>query len=273
VDVTLDDYGGNFYGAELSWYINDNPLPNTANQRSITITAGESGSRDILKLSLKREGLTEVVTSIIEPIYLDIIVEPQTHVPNFFEGRALPSIGSIINLTALLSNKTLQGNNFIYTWRLNQQVLEGGPLRGRNKISFPTPQDSNIFISLQVANTAGVVVAKRSVIIPSVKPQIHFYEISTLYGIEKRSLKENFGLIGNSATLKAEPYYLDSQTYNAPNILEWSINRNIVSSSNSNPYEMTLQKTGSSGTASLGFHVRSTTQLLQGNEGSIDISI
>ena len=273
VTVNLNDYGSSFYGAELTWYLNEKVIPNTANQRSIVITANSVGTKDILKLVLKTPTQTEIITTKIEPMYLDIIVEPQTHVPSFFEGRSLPSIGSLVNLTALISNKKMLGSDFIYTWRVNQKVLEGGALRGRNKVSFITPQDTNIFVSLQVATLNGAVLAKRSVILPSVQPYIHFYEMNTLYGLENKSLKDDFFLLGNSATIKATPYYLDSQTYNAPNILDWTINSTKVTSSNENPYEITLQKTGYPGTANLELHVRSTTQLLQGARGSIGINI
>lgn len=273
ITVNLNDYGSTLYGAELSWYLNEKPIPDTTNQRSITIAAGAAGSVDTLKLVLKSPSRTEVITAKIEPLYLDIIVEPQTHVPSFYKGRPLASVGSTVNLTALLSSNKMLGTDYIYTWRVNQKVLEGGALRGRNKISFTTPQDTNNFMSLQVATPNGTVVAKRSIIIPSVKPQIHFYEVSTLFGTEERALVEDFYLVGNSITIKAAPYYLDSQTFNAPNILDWTVNNTAVTSSDENPYEITLEKTGYPGSAQLEFHVRSTTQLLQGVRGGIGINI
>jgi hypothetical protein len=152
-------------------------------------------------------------------------------------------------------------------------VLEGGPIRGRNKVSFATPQGSEIIITLQVSQSNGSVVAKRALIIPSVSPVLHFYEVNTLYGTGYRSLARGLSLIGNSTTIKAEPYYLDSRIFNSPDLVEWSINSQKAPSYDPNPYEITLERTGfSGGFATVGFHVRSTDVILQGARGNMQLN-
>lgn len=274
VTVSLNDYQSNSYGATVTWYIDGTLRPELNNQRSVSLIASEVGQNTTIRAVLTEpSGQTEVASHTITPVYLDIIVEPQTHVPDFYAGRALPSLGSVVNLTALLNNGTMMGSDYVYTWRINDQVLDGGPVRGRNKISFATPQGSNLILSLQVTRLDGTIIAKRSLTVPSVSPEIVFYEVNSLYGLAQHSLGKDFFLTGNSATLRAEPYYLDSQVYNQPSLLEWTINNRTSDPSGNNPYEITLERTGYGGTADLGFHVRSTTQLLQGAKGNIKISI
>jgi hypothetical protein len=272
--VTLNDYSSSLSGAEVTWYRNNSLIPEAINQRSITLTAPASGDRDTLKVTLKNESDSVTLTSVIEPLYLDIIVEPQTHVPSFYVGRARGSIGSTVNLTALVNGTAVGASQYIYTWRINNTVLEAGPLRGRNEISFVVPQSGGgSSISLLVTNLNGLPLARRALFIPTTKPKLVFYEVSTLYGIEAKALTRDFALIGNSATLRAEPYFLSSTVFNAPNIITWSVADEDIGVLSDNPYEVTLQKTGFSGKTNIGFHVRSTDILLQGARRTISVSI
>jgi hypothetical protein len=241
---------------------------------SITYTAARLGSSDTIKATLKKpNGFVETITKNITPAYLDIIVEPQTHVPDFYKGRALPSVGSTINVTVLLSNGGIANpQNLIYTWRINQKVFEGGPLRGRNKITLSGGQESSIIISLQIADQLGNIIAKRGIGVNTVSPKLLFYELNALYGTESKALK-TFTILGNSTSFRSEPFYLDSQTYNFPDIFTWSINGTEFKNQSLNPYEVTLEKTGYPGSAEVKLHVRNTEQLLQGAQGALSVSI
>lgn len=265
VTVSLKDLRNNGFGSEITWYLDDKIIPEAKNQREVRVNAGAVGKTQVVKAT--SGGVT--VSARIRPLYLDIIVEPQTHVPHFYQGRPLPSLGSAVNLTALLSDGSMLSNNLMYRWRVGDTVLEGGPIRGRNKVSFFTPMGETIIISVQVSQIDGNMIASRAFTIPSVLPELRFYEINTLYGVSKKAISGVFSLIGNSATVVASPYYLDSRVFNNPDISTWSINGSTAPSSGNNPYEVTLQRTGLSGSASLGFHVRSTDVILQGARGSI----
>jgi hypothetical protein len=164
-------------------------------------------------------------------------------------------------------------NNYVYTWRINTTVLEGGPLWGRSRISFVAPQDREFTISVNITTTAGELVASRSIYIPAVQPVLYFYEVNALYGINTRAITSDFIMIANASEIKAEPYYLDSNTFNNPDIFEWRINNKKVSVGGNDPYTITLEKTGQVGEAAVSLHVRSTAQLLQGARGGFTISL
>jgi hypothetical protein len=271
--ATLNDYSGSI-GAEINWSYNGKSLPEQKNARSITLTAGEAGAKGIVKAVLVYAGgSTRVFETAVTPIYLDIIIEPQTHVPAFYQGRALPSTGSTVNATALLGTPTVSSASYYYTWKINNKVHQGGPLRGGNEIAFVMPQDSASVLSLEVSTLLGEPVASRAVSIPSVSPKLLFYEVSTLYGLEPKAITSSFSLISNSATLRAEPYFLSSTVFNQPNILSWKVAGEEIGITGANPYEVTLQKTGFPGTTDIRFHVRSTDILLQGAEKGISVSI
>lgn len=271
--ATLNDYSGGV-GEEINWYYNGTLLERQKNNRTISLASGDAGSKNVVRAVLVyQDGSTRALVAEVNPVYLDIIIEPQTHVPSFYLGRSLPSTGSTINATALISTPGLSAATYYYTWKINNKVHLGGPLRGGNEISFVMPQDSASVLSLEVTTINGVPIATRAISIPSVTPKLLFYEVSTLYGLESKAITSSFSLIGNSATLRAEPYFLSSQVFNQPDILSWKVAGEEIGITGTNPYEVTLQKTGFPGTTDIRFHVRSTDIILQGAEKGISVSI
>lgn len=266
----IEDSRSAAQGAQVQWLYNGTVI--AENTREVLLRAPAAGQSVKVAAVVNISGIKETYETTVSPVYLDLVIEPLTHVPEFYIGRALPSIGSQIKVTGLLLNNTLDSTEYIYLWKINNTVYGGGPLRGQNSITFPMPQGDDAVVSLQVSALNNTILAKRTLLVQSFSPELHWYEINTLYGLETRALT-SFNMIGNSAIFRAEPYYLDSTVYNAPDVLEWSINRNNVSSSNQNPYEITLERTGESSQAVLGFRVRSLRQLLQGDEESLELNL
>jgi len=270
--ITLNDYRSVSSGATVRWFYNGAAIPDATNAREVSVTAPEVGKTATIKAVLEYGGIAEILTKDITPIYLDVVLEPQTHVPSFYLGRALPSIGSTVRAIALMNNGTPLGTDYIYTWHINNTVINSGPVHGGNVVNFKIPQGNTAILSLEVASPSGDTIAKRVLVLPSVTPELHFYEVNTLLGLLPRAIDRNFNLIGNSSIIRTEPYYLDSATFNNPSILTWKIN-NRPATPDSNPYEITLEKTGDPGNAAISFEVRSLVQLLQGVKGTLNLSI
>jgi hypothetical protein len=271
--ATLNDYGGDGFGATIEWYYNDTKLDWATNRRSIELTAPKAGDLAEIQVILSSpSGSVQKASQTITPLYLDIILEPQTHTPSFYKGRALPTPDSTVNATVLLSNPSPLQGEYLYTWRFNNTVIQGGPLRNINRVSFTMSQDSFPTLSVTVSELNGTIIARRSIAIPNVAPRLLFYEVNTLYGIRPVALRDPFEFLGNSTTLRAVPYNLDSGVYNNPSVSLWRIDGNEVPNG-SNPYEITLEKTSSNTRARVEFRVQSTTKLLQGTSGSLSLDI
>ncbi len=262
--ASLDDYALPIPGTGVIWYIDGKELTEFANVRTITLQSkGEGVTTKIKAVVPLTSGGSVTVEKIVTPYYLDIIIEPQTKIPGFYLGRPLPSTGSVINATAIL-NGNMSGSNLLYTWRLNNTVLEGGPVRSKQTISFTMPQGQFATLSLEVRSKDGTPLARRIIDIINQLPELHYYEVSTLYGLKQRILLDNTPITGSSLTVRAEPYYLDLRTYNDPDHLEWRIDGKPVVNTGNNPYEITLASQGGEGSSVIDFHVRNTVQLLQG---------
>lgn len=273
VTLNLNDYSLPAQVTGIIWKIDGKVLSGTANNRSVTIETKAAGEETTIEAVVELSGRTLISTKrVIKPVYLDIVVEPQTKTPAFYQGRALPSIGSKVNLTALISGNNTPQSDLLYTWKVDNIVIERGTTRAKNKVTIDTPNGYFFLVTLDVTTIAGESVMSRTVSIISVNPQIHFYESNTLYGIKNIPVT-NFNMIGNSATIQAEPYYLDILTYNKPDLIEWEIDGNKNENSSYNPYAITLARPqDTSGASEINFHVRNLTQLLQGARGGFQVN-
>src|SRR5690606_5115072 len=98
-------------------------------------------------------------------------------------------------------------------------------------------------------------------------PFVRFYEVNTLYGLLPKVV-DDLHLIGNTATVRAEPYYIDSRVYNNPDVRSWKVNNTEVRGG-SNPYELTLQRPGTNGSSRVDFRIQSMTQAIQGTTADL----
>lgn len=274
VVATVSQYGGALYGSTLTWVFKGEEVPNSKNQRSVEIVAGEAGVTETIDVVFTTPtGNRSFVSKSITPIWLDIVIEPQTHVPEFYQGRALPSLGSTVVARAIISSEDYSPGSLIYNWSINDQSIGGGSVRGQSIVSYETPMGDSAVLSLEVSDLKGNMIAGKYISIPSVQPKILFYEVNTLLGIKNKPIINQLQLVGKSTIVRAEPINMDSKIYNEPDIHEWSINNRVAPASGGNPYEVVLEKTGSSGYANLEFHVRSLSQVLQGGKASIGINL
>lgn len=267
--------GSNVFGSQLTWTYNDEQVEGTDNQRSIEITAGGAGTNSTLSVTVTNpSGQEQVISALIKPLYLDLIIEPQTRVPNWYLGRALPSYASQINATALLHDGTsfLNPSTVVYTWEIDKNPIESGAIRGGNKVSFETPRGKGPVLVVTAADTQGITIASRAVLLNTVTPEMLYYEKHSLYGVSTQSIGSAAAVIGNVLTLQAEPYYLDTRVYNRPDIAQWEINSIETSNGVGNPYEITLSRSGVGGRTLVNFHVRSLQEVLQGTESQITVN-
>lgn len=274
--ATINDYALPVSSTGIRWFIDGKLQDTEVNERKISATAKAVGQKTTIEAVLTlASGGTISVKRVINPVYLDIIIEPQTRTPAFYKGRALPSIDSLVNATALINGNAISPNDLLYSWRLNDQALSGGTMRGKNIVTFTMPRGRFATLSLDVQNLNGETISRHIFDLPSVSPDLSFYATSPLYGLTTKAIRDTIPLISDSFSIRAEPYYLDLRTYNDPDLLEWKLNGVRSAGGSDNPYEITLAKNESlvlGGKTTINFHVRNTTQVLQGAQASFVVS-
>jgi hypothetical protein len=275
VTATIDDYSLGGSGAAITWYFDGLSAPTVNNSRTITFTAPpvETKMTVVARLTF-RDGKVIEAKRVLNPLYLDLIIEPQTYTPIFYQGRALPTKGSVVNINALLQNKKgpVNSTDYSYSWTLNNKSVYGGARPGGNwaQITVPHGQSSTITISIQ--DKTGNIVARKLVAIPTVDLEVQFYEVRSLLGLGQKALGSDFIITGNGASIKAVPYYLDTRSVANNLLTEWSINNRPVQSASSDPFEINLER-GTAGSAQIGFKIRNLTELLQSDEASFQVKL
>ncbi len=273
VTLTINDYTLPGTTKTVTWKIDGKIQSENENKREISVTLGDIGTKtEVLATVIMTTGQTFSGTIVLEPSYIDIIVEPQTRTPSFFEGRSLPSAGSIINFTAVTTYDKLGPENLIYTWEVNDNILGGGAQRGKNKHTYSSHSyENSVKVNLRIEDLSGKVLGEKYLVFPLIEQKVLFYEISPLYGQKKRALRDGYTIVGNSQEIKAEPYYVDLRTYNNPGIVHWEIGGKHIENSNVNPYRIILSREGS-GKESVAFEVRNLANLLQGAKGTLTVN-
>ncbi len=271
--ASLNDYSLGEQVNNIYWKIDGKTIVEATNKRSVDFFTKGVGNRTTVEVFIET-GSKKTLSAmrVIDPVYLDIVIEPQTRTPAFYKGRALPSIDSTINLTALVNGTSLTADNYIYNWYINEENIETGSIRGNYKTSTKVPIGGYVVITLSITDLQGQQIARRSVELSYSDPVVLFYEVNALTGIKSVPINKNFNLIGNSTNVKAEPYYLDLNTYNKPDMVEWKIDGMRSPNRGGNPYEVTLAKQGGNGVTKVNFHVRNLTDILQGAESDFNIN-
>jgi hypothetical protein len=219
-----------------------------------------------------RDGNTVEAKRTITPLYLDLIVEPQTFTPIFYQGRALPTKGSMLYVNALLQDKNgpINSADYSYSWTLNSKSVYGGARPGGNWAQIEVPHGLSSLITISIQDKTGTIVARKVVAIPTTKLDVQFYEQSSLYGLRQKAIVGNLIMTSNGASIKAVPYYLDTRSIENNLFTEWSINNRPTVINGYDPFEINLER-GVTGSALVGFKIRNLRELLQSDEDSFTI--
>lgn len=272
-EVSINDYSLPVTVIKYEWYIDGQLVTEHTNRRSINLVSKDVNERTDVEVLIYLVGGQQVrVGRVVMPYYLDIIIEPQTRTPAFYRGRPLPSPFSQVNASALVHDGLNVMVGLSYIWSLNNKVLENGLIRGRSGTTFRLGFGQSAILSVGAYLSNGEQISERLVEIPILEPQLAFYEISTMFGFKQRVLEGPTQIIGSSLKVRAEPYFLDLDSYNQVDFLEWKVDGKLIEHNPNNPYEILLSPIpGAAGNARVDFHVRNLSQLLQGVSGSLTV--
>lgn len=202
---------------------------------------------------------------------VDIIIEANTTAPDWYDGRALGSVGSTVRAVAVPIINGSSAGDYYYHWKLNNETLLNGPTANANEIFVTIPRTGNGLLSVQVQNAQGTTLASRSIQLEAATPEVHFYEINPLRGDSVRAIGSNYFLTGEEITFAAEPYFMDQDIFTGSGDYAWKLANQTAPHDPDNPTQITVRSTGGSGSAKLHFGVRNTNSLLQYVSGTFTI--
>ncbi len=247
--VSLDDYSIDTLGATIQWFVDGVEMIGSRNYRSITVQSGSLGEKRDVRVVLSQKNAPSLSATItIVPTSIDIIIEADTHVPSFYNGRALPSSLAPIRVIAVVHDITgSDKSEYSYKWSEDATVLMGGPVKGKNVLYYTMPQFADSELSVEVINGKGVSIGKKVIPVDPVEPELHFYEYSSLRGLGERAVSSPFSLIGDETTLYGEPYFMNTLNQGKKVQYTWELDGNEIAPDPELPNAITLKKSGGVG--------------------------
>lgn len=221
----------------VQWYVNGIEQNEWRGTISPSLTINNLERRTI---EARIEGQV-IARSIINPVYIDIVVEPQTYIPPHYTGRPLPSSGSNVRLVALVEEAGAHNaSQYNYTWRVDGRTVDA--VAGQNTLVITMPSNSSQ-VDLTVRR-GDIIVGEQRFTLPAVQPTLIFYTVHPLYGLQDRGFQNSYTFNNSTVSLEAAPFYIPTQAVSslAETEIQWRVNGLEISSDADNRLRTTIQR-------------------------------
>lgn len=273
VILSLRMYTEDLDSALITWFKDGKKEREGVGLKNFTFVTGPSGSQTEVTVNINLvRGLSFSKKITLRSANVDILWQANSHVPPFYRGKALfPKQGSV-TLSAVHNfysgTSRINPNQLVYTWTVNDRVLESQSGYGKHTVSTDGPiLGTSLNVSLLVTDPKTNIVASNSVNISPVEPIITFYENSPLYGIIfEHSVNGGLQITGEEVNIIAVPYYMNTDS------LSYSWRMNGRATPEVSGLSVTFRKPETvSGSTSLSLRAENLNRILQFAENSFTI--
>lgn len=196
----------NTSSTDLSWYLDD-ILDQRQSGKSKTefsfITTRENHIVRVVAME-GNEKITE--NSIAVNSYnVSLVWHADTYIPPEYEGKALPSRGSRVTVTAIPDIKGYTADQLLYTWYLDAESRVRGAA-GEQEFSFVVMNATDFVpVFVEVSNPSGAITVMQAVSIPVVQPSVLIYHQQYQPSVETATTEISLNP-GQSVDLRAQPF-------------------------------------------------------------------
>lgn len=128
-----------------------------------------------------------------------------TYIPPEYEGKALPSRGSRITVTAIPDIKGYSPDQLLYTWYLEAESRVRGAA-GEQEFSFVVMNETDFIpVFVEVSNPSGAITVMQAVSIPVVQPSVLIYHQQYQPSVEVATMEISLNP-GQAVDLHAQPF-------------------------------------------------------------------
>jgi hypothetical protein len=266
--------------ATITWTL-DGRIVSGEGSRTLIFTMGNMGTRKSVGVTIRTADGAVVSEQInVYPGTVDLIWEaPSSYTPPFYAGKALPSAGSTLKLTAIPDIRSTNGSklptgDIVFTWTQNGRVLGNESGRGKNTLTVPGPEIYSDFeIRLDATSFDRSVGARTFLSLPPVSPQVQFYEKHPTLGVRLERVLAREAITSGEIEVVAEPFYVDTPYRGASDVrFTWNLNGASVTNPSANPANIILRPTGQGGRALVGITVEHLSKIFQQTAHSFEIN-
>ncbi|MDO8600269.1 MAG: hypothetical protein Q7R73_01445 [bacterium] len=211
--------------------------------KSHTFTAGKTGTNYSISVTVTPPtGTALSKTTAVRSFDMPLYWWADSTTPSWYRGKALPSIGSDVHITALPNLPGVNPRTLLYTWRFNDNYIGAQSGVGKNVFRF-TPQFLGVreTIAVRVQNTSGSIDKEKNIEIPSLEPFVRVYELKPLEGVDFiRALTLRAARGGETIDLIAEPFFFPLRNV-ADLSFRWNLNGDAIPSTAERPRILTIR--------------------------------
>ena len=271
ITVDLSSFNVDLDNAQISWSVNGKSVLSGLGKKKLSATLGDIGSAFSVSAKITGGGSTIIKNMSITPAAIDILWEaPDTYVPPFYKGKALPGSEALIRVFALpsakLGNQSLRPSDFTYSWSRNYNAVPEASGYAKNVYVFSVKYVNPTELIKVSAGGVGVPLSgEGSIELKAVQPAIHFYRSDPAFGVlYNRAIDGTATFEGDEETISAEPYFISPANLLSGDLsYSWTINgKSVIAPKEKHLF--TLRKEGAqSGTAKIGLTIENLKTLFQ----------
>lgn len=248
----------------FDWYLDDQPMLLASGRAKTTFSFQTTKPFHVVRVVVSSEGKRIAENSAsINSFTVSLVWNTDTFVPADYAGRALPSVGSRITVTAFPDIRGEAPENLLYTWYLNAESQVRNTL-AEQEFSFVADKNASfISVMVEVSNLSQSVMVSKAVVIPLVKPVI----------VLAPSIPLSF-VPGGRATLSARPFYFHITSMNDLSYT-WFFGGKSIVGIPPDPQELSLvvPENSASGTQYLRVEVRNNSILGENARNDLEITV
>lgn len=261
--------------AYITWVLNDKTTLKGKGEKTLKFSLGSAGKSATLKAIVSTEDGTQLQKTLtFSNAEVDLLWEAQTLTPVWYQGKALPTPGSKIRISAFPRLFNTSPENLIYQWKKNYEPVVSSSGLGKRFIEFTLPMDDPYArdkIEVEVSNLTKTISAKKSIQIEARDFKLLFYENNPLEGIRFQEALNNLTLKQDNIEIKAEPYFFAAEDKNELSY-EWTINQeNIAPQITGSVFSLNIAP-GITGSFSLEANIKNPKKIIQFIQKSLAVT-
>lgn len=177
---------------------------------------------------------------------VDIVIEADTLAPSFYQGRHEPTAGSVMRAIAIVDGA--QPETYTYRWDIDGRIYSDDAV-----VAFPAPFGSPFRIRVDVLDQNGSSVMFEERFVSLSESDVVFYTNNLLRGMSRNALEEQFILVGDEISIRAEPYFMSTDVFAGAYDLTWWVDGNEVAGTLGDSQTITLRRKEGGGTSRVEF--------------------
>ncbi|MEK7595943.1 MAG: hypothetical protein AAB564_00085 [Patescibacteria group bacterium] len=231
VTAKLKSYQFDVNRATIFWEVDGKIIAAGLSEKTIELTSPSLGKTTKITVYVTTaDNIQSSQSFLLNGSDVDFLWEAMTSAPAGYKGKALPSAGSTVKISAIpylfQDGGKLPPESLIYEWSLDfkRKISDSGA--GKDSFVFSLENNKDHTIVLKVSDRLETIGFEKGFTISGedTPPEILLYEEHPLEGpIYRRALSEEISLRAGDLSLRAEPFYFSRE--NIANLsYEWKMN-------------------------------------------------